>query len=104
MREKFEKLLLDQRFLIGAWVLQTIWYIVLHILHLAGSGGVLMGVFLAGNVILSYLIPIYTLAFIAYGFVFREGYIRYKAIPVGTFLLCYIGQTIVYAVVDHVLV
>ena len=73
MREKFEKLLLDQRFLIGAWVLQTIWYIVLHILHLAGNGGVLMGVFLAGNVILSYLIPIYTLAFIAYGFVFREG-------------------------------
>lgn len=104
MREKFEKLLLDMRFLIGAWVLQTVWYILLHVLHLAGTGGALMGVFLAGNVILAYLIPIYSLAFIAYGFVHREGYIRYKAIPVGVFLLCYIGQTIIYAIVDRVLV
>ena len=55
MRERFQKFLLDQRFLIGAWVLQTIWYVLLHILHLAGSGGALMGVFLAGNVILSLL-------------------------------------------------
>ncbi|MBQ9016478.1 MAG: hypothetical protein IJ109_10255 [Firmicutes bacterium] len=104
MKEKLEQLLLNQKFLIGAWALQTLWYVVLHLLHMAGSGGALMGVFLAGNVLLAYLIPIYTLAFIAYGFVRRDGYIRYKAIPVGVFLLCYIGQTIIYAIVDRVLV
>lgn len=60
-------------------------------------------VLVAGNVLLAYLVPIYTLAFIAFGFIHREGYIRYKAIPLLTFIICYIGQSVVYWLIDRIL-
>ena len=101
MKEVLKHILTDQRFLVGAWVLQTLWYLVLRIMYHQEIVGGPMTVILCGQVILLYLVPIYTLAFIAYGFVLRQGTIRYKAIPVLTFLLCYIGQTGVYWIIDR---